>query len=241
MEFLEARRMTGPNVLWNKSGAILDISCSAEETDRLIPFCEDRIRGMLDVVGWEDESICHLRLLGGLSIAFSAPIDALYAASAINEWVWACCEAEFDDGEVADFEGKLTEIKAAIAEEINPPLLALQSAALDHDVAFLWDDDEVSVGHGSHSETWPLRELPDPDDLDWSRYHDVPAGIVTGTGLLSSALAVGVPPLPCNSSSSCSNSSSDIPLISVLAAAVTTGAVIFSATTGASTTTAGTD
>lgn len=181
MEFLDARRLTGPNVLWSKSGAILDIACTAEEAGRLIPFCEEHIRRMLEVVGWGDESICHLRLSGGLSIAFSAPIDALYAASAINEWVWACCDAEFGDGESPDFEEKAAEIKKAIEEEINPPLLALQAAATEHGVSFLWDDDEVSVGHGSRSETWPFRELPNPGDLEWSHYHDVPVGIVTGT------------------------------------------------------------
>jgi len=181
MEFLDARRMTGPNVLWNRLGAILDIACSADEADRLIPFCEDHIRRMLDAVGWNRESVCHLRLAGGISVAFSAPIDALYAASAINEWVWACCDAEFNAGEAVDFDEKLGEISAAIAEEINPPLLALEAAAIQHNVSFLWDDDEVSVGHGSGSQTWPFRELPNPADLDWSRYHDVPAGIVTGT------------------------------------------------------------
>jgi UDP-N-acetylmuramyl tripeptide synthase len=181
LEFLDARRMTGPNVLWNKSGAILDITCTPAEADQLIPYCEAQLQRMLDAVGWSDESICHLRLGAGLSIAFSAPIDALYAASAINEWLWACCDAEFGDGEAIGFEERVVEFKAAIAEEINPPLLALQAAAIEHGVSFLWDDDDVSVGHGSNSQTWPFRDLPNPDDLDWSQYRDVPAAVVTGT------------------------------------------------------------
>ena len=112
---------------------------------------------------------------------FSAPIDALYAASAISEWMWACCDAEFGDGESPVFDDSVQSIRDAIAEEVNPALLELRDAAEAHDVAFLWDDDEVSVGHGSHSETWPFRELPAPGDLDWAKYGDVPAGIVTGT------------------------------------------------------------
>jgi hypothetical protein len=181
LEFLDARRITGPNVLWNKSGAILDIACTSEEADRLLQFCEDHIRRMLAAIGWGDEAIHHIRFSGGLSIAFSAPIDALYAASEINEWVWACCDAEFGDGEATDFEEKTAEIKVAIAEEINPRLLTLQAAAIEHGVSFLWDDDFVSVGHGSHSQTWAFRELPNRDELDWSLYRDVPVGIVTGT------------------------------------------------------------
>jgi UDP-N-acetylmuramyl tripeptide synthase len=181
MEFLDARRLTGPNLLWEKPGSILDVSCTPEETDRLIPFCEAKIREMLDAVGWDKESVHHVRLSGGASIAFSGPIDALYAASAINEWVWACCDAEFNGAEQPSFDETVASIKEAIDEEVNPPLLALERAAMDHGVSLLWDDDEVSVGHGAGSETWPFRELPEPSTIDWSAYHDVPVGIVTGT------------------------------------------------------------
>ncbi|MDX1403125.1 MAG: Mur ligase family protein [Woeseiaceae bacterium] len=181
MEFLDARRLTGPNLLWEKPGSILDIACSGGEADQLIPFCEAQIRKMLAAVGWGGESVRHVRLTGGISVAFSAPIDALYAASAINEWVWACCDAEFNGAAEADLDKAAQTIRQAIAEEVNPPLLALEGAARHHDVAFLWDDDEVSVGHGAASETWPFRELPEPSALDWAAYHDVPVGIVTGT------------------------------------------------------------
>ena len=181
MEYLDARRLTGPNILWDKAGSILDVSCTSDEADRLIPFCESKIRLMLDAVGWGHESVCHIRLAGGVSVAFSGPIDALYAASAINEWVWACCDAEFNGAARPDFDETVADIIEAIAEEINPPLLALEQAALRHGVSFLWDDDEVSVGMGAGSETWPFRELPDLADIDWSAFHDVPTAIVTGT------------------------------------------------------------
>ena len=181
MQCLDARRLTGPNVLWDKPGSILDVSCTADEADRVIPFCESKIRAMLDAVGWDQETVCHIRLAGGVSIAFSGPIDALYAASAINEWVWACCDAEFNGAESPNFDEKVTEIKEAIVEEVNPPLLALERAAAEHGVTFLWDDDEASIGLGTGSQTWPFRELPDPADIDWSAFHDIPVGIVTGT------------------------------------------------------------
>jgi UDP-N-acetylmuramyl tripeptide synthase len=181
MDYLDARRLTGPNILWDKAGSILDVSCTSDEADQLIPFCEAKLNLMLDAVGWDQASITHVRLAGGASIAFSGPIDALYAASAINEWVWACCDAEFNGAEAPDFDDTVTTIKEAIAEEINPPLLALEQAATDHGVSFLWDDDDVSIGHGAGSATWPFRELPDPEKIDWSAIHDVPVGVVTGT------------------------------------------------------------
>lgn len=181
MQFLDARRLTGPNVLWNGCGAVVDIACTADEADSLVPFCEQQIVAMLDAVGWGTESVRHIRLAGGVSIAFSAPIDALYAASAIGEFAWAACDAHFNGADAVDFGAISAEIRAAIAEEVNPALLQLEQAALAHNVSFLWDDDEVSVGLGTGSEVWPFRELPGPGQLDWSQFHDIPVGIVTGT------------------------------------------------------------
>ena len=120
---------------------------------------------MLDAIDWDGEAICHTRLAGGVSIAFSGPIDALYAASEINEWVWACCDAEFKGAEQPEFDATVAEIRKAIEAEVNPALIALEQAAIAHGVSFLWDDDEVSVGLGTGSETWPFRKLPHPADL----------------------------------------------------------------------------
>ena len=182
MEFLDARRLTGPSLLWNRAGSILDVRCTEAEARKLAPVWENHVRQMLEAVGWQDEETCHWPLSGGISLAFSAPIDVLYAASAINEWAWACCNEQLNGGEPAeDFESAAERLKGEITEEANPALLTLQAAAEQHNVSFLWDDDEVSIGLGEGSETWPFRELPDPESLDWSKYHDVPAGLVTGT------------------------------------------------------------
>ena len=181
MEYLDARRITGPNLLWNRPGSILDISCSAEETDDVIRAWESAVRYMLEAVGWSDESTCYSRLSGGVSLVFSAPIDALYAASEINEWAWLCMQSGVEAEAFPDLAARIAEIRDLIKEEVNPALLQLEAAAIEHGVSFLWDDDDVSVGLGTGSDTWPFRELPHPDELDWARFHDVPVGIVTGT------------------------------------------------------------
>ena len=181
MEYIDARRLTGPSLLWNRPGTVLDVSASKEETEKLIPFWESNIRRMLDAVGWENESTCSWRLSGGVSLAFSAPIDALYAASEINEWAWACCDSEFNGAAAPDFDEAVERSLEEIAEEANPQLMALEAAAVEHGKTFLWDDDEASVGLGSGSRTWPVGELPDPREVDWDSLHDIPCGLVTGT------------------------------------------------------------
>ena len=136
---------------------------------------------MLNAVGWADESTCSWRLSAGVSLAFSAPVDALYAASEINEWAWACCDSEFNGADVPDFDETVKRMRTVIAEEENPGLLKLEAAAEAHGVTFLSDDDKASVGQGTGSLTWPVRKLPEPDELDWDSLHDIPAGLITGT------------------------------------------------------------
>ena len=181
MEFIDARRLTGPSLLFDKPGAILDVRCSAGDADRLIPVWEKHIRHMLAELGWADYELHALKLLGGVSLAFTSPIDTLYAASEVNEWAWAACDNELNGSDAPDFAKALADIRSSAEEESNAELLQLMQAAEVRDQTFLWDDDEASVGLGRGSQTWPVRELPEPKDLDWTRFHDVPIGVVTGT------------------------------------------------------------
>jgi cyanophycin synthetase len=181
MEFIDARRLTGPSLLFDLPGSILDVACTGDEADRLEPAWEKHLRRMLDAVGWQDCQLSAIRLTGGISLGYTAPIDALYAASEIHEWVWAACNAELNGSDEPDFDEALERLNAAIEEEANPELMQLLAAAGEHGVTLLWDDDFVSLGHGQFSETWPVRGLPDPAALDWSAYQDVPSGLVTGT------------------------------------------------------------
>lgn len=181
MQFLDARRITGPNVFWSKPGAILDIACTPDDADRLAAYSEKQLFRMLHALNWRDESVRHIRLAAGISIAFSAPIDSLYAASAISEWLWTCCDAQFNNGAQVDFSASVAQIRAAIDDEKNPALLALADAAKVRGLSFLWDDDEVSVGLGSGSAVWPVADLPAPNCVDWQQLGDIPVGIVTGT------------------------------------------------------------
>lgn len=167
-------------MIFDGPGSILDISCSAEEADLLIPVWQSNVEQMVAELGWDQPEIASRKLLGGASMAFSAPIDALYAASAINEWAWAASAHQLgSDIECPNFEQTAEEIRAAIAEEANPKLMQLIGDAASHRKTLLWDDDEVSVGLGSGAKTWPVREIP--DELQWDSYHDVPVGLVTGT------------------------------------------------------------
>ncbi len=181
MQFLDARRLTGPSLLFDTHGSVLDIACSDDEAGRLVPAWKKHVERMLAELGWSDVEFATAKLVGGVSLGFTAPLDALYAASAINEWAWAACDQELNGTDAPEFSAALAEIRDAIAEEANPALIELEAQAAANGVTMLWDDDEVSLGLGRHSQTWPVRELPEPHSLDWTEFHDVPTVLVTGT------------------------------------------------------------
>ncbi len=132
-------------------------------------------------LGWGAPEFNAVLLVGGVSLAFTAPLDALYAASELNEWAYASCAHLIDGAEEPDFDQAVDALRQSADEESNPRLLDVQRLADAHGVTLLWDDDEASLGLGRYSMTWPVRELPDPETIDWAIYRDVPIGLVTGT------------------------------------------------------------
>src|SRR5262249_14024495 len=121
------------------------------------------------------------RFAGGATLAVTAPIDALYSATLVNEWAAAAAAALADGLDPPPLEPAAGEIRAKIEREANPALLALAAAATARNVTFLSGDGKASVGLGSGSQIWSDRNLPDPRDIDWSAVADVPVALVTGT------------------------------------------------------------
>jgi cyanophycin synthetase len=203
----DSRRLTGLNLLSPHPGAVIDVSLGGGEADAeaLIGAWRRQARRILDALGWRDEEVAVRRFGSGASLYLSAPIDALYAATEVNEWAWeaALAEAGAAGGAGADEAGAAGEaggdwagaggqdalafaaaaerLRTAVAHERNPALVALRAAAAAHGVAFLADDERVTVGLGAGSRTWPRGEVPPPGAVDWAAVHDVPVALVTGT------------------------------------------------------------
>lgn len=180
MTFLDSRRLTGPGLLLDCPGAALEIKMDGPERERAIAQWRAAARRMLDAVGWEAERLAVRTYSGGASLALSAPPDALYAATEVNEWAWQ--EAADAPGESRPaYEAAADRLRDTIAAERNPRLLALRSVARARGLTFLSDADTVSVGSGTGALVWPAAALPDPEAVDWGRVHDIPTVLVTGS------------------------------------------------------------
>lgn len=181
MEIVDSRRLPGPNLFSSRPGAVLDVKLAAEEDPDAVRDAWSRhVRALLTALGFADSEIHSRRFHAGLSLMITAPIDALYAATEVNETAFAQARIELL-GQADPAPLELAALVAAVASEKKPLLLELQTQARAQGVAFLWDDRAVSLGMGAFSQTWSTRALPDPADLDWSRFKKLPTAMVTGT------------------------------------------------------------
>jgi cyanophycin synthetase len=175
------RRLTGPGLIWDLPGAVVDVFFEDIDAGTLTSLWEKHARHVLDALGWTDERLVHRRFQGGVNLAISAPMDQLYTAIFVAQTAWHYCAAELLDAAYMPFEQIINDLKTVMAQEANPDLIALIAAAAAHDVDILCDDDEVSLGHGGGSRTWPIAGLPKPDQVPWPILHDVPFALITGT------------------------------------------------------------
>lgn len=185
----DSRRLTGPNVLADYPGAVIDAAVSEEEASALAAAWEVALQALLKALRWPCTRTAVRNFPGGMSLLVEGPIDALYAATELNEWAWAQAVSAQARGALPlqedDLAHALAEatpiLKASWREEANPPLLRLQRAAERHDSVFLTDDDHASVGLGKHSQQWPVRALPEAGDVAWEERGRIPVAMITGT------------------------------------------------------------
>lgn len=181
MEFLDARRLTGPNLHFDVPAAVLDVACEPGEAAGLESAWREAVSTIWSALGEPAAQFSRIDVEGGVSFAFTAPGDALYVASEVNQLAFSLAAPAAVTGPEPVIEQELVRLRAARDEERNPALQSLAAAAREHAVTLLRDDDEVSLGMGASASVWPVRALPGLDEINWSGYRDVPVGLVTGT------------------------------------------------------------
>jgi cyanophycin synthetase len=190
--FTDSRRLTGANPWFAETGAALETSDVVVDA-ALLDGWRARIARARTALGWSDGPVLAREHAQGASLAFAAPIDQLYAATDVNEWAWlASVDAAHADIDYARFHAPgyaavwdeacaLITLRALADSEASPALIALTHAAAAHRLAFLIDDDALTIGEGISGCSWPLDALPDAAGIDWTALHDIPIALVTGT------------------------------------------------------------
>ncbi len=205
MRILDSRRLTGPNLLLDGPGVILDVTLAGLDPDAAVAAWRAALFPLLDTVGFGDSRTSTRAYPGGLLLAFSAPIDVLYTATEVNEAAWHAAaqslgggetprehhhdphdpdlESADEDGDApSDPDATIARLRNALAHERAPALTTLAREAVRRGVTLLADDRRVSVGLGTGSRVWPTEETATiAPRLPWAELHDIPVALVTGT------------------------------------------------------------
>ncbi|MDA1081811.1 MAG: Mur ligase family protein [Gemmatimonadetes bacterium] len=189
--FEDSRRLTGPNFWLGERGVILDAALHSERATAEIAAWRDRVAELTGPFGWRTE-IAVRRDGSRAVLAFTAPLDALYTATLINEWAWTLAATDGiaraaampppdDEPLPVELPQALERLHLLLAAEANPALVAMAERAARENVPFLSDDELVTVGYGARSETWPARAVPSPDAVEWKARETIPVALVTGS------------------------------------------------------------
>jgi UDP-N-acetylmuramyl tripeptide synthase len=177
----DCRRLTGPSLVWDKTGAILDVLIEDMDMDAVLDCWYRQVNLLLSQIDWPEPELAHRRYENGFNLVLAAPLDRLYAATLVLETAWYFCCCELLNVETQDADVLIRDIHDQIQAERNQAMLNLQVAAAEHSVDFLADDDTVTVGHGGGSISWDIDAIPPLEQIDWSPVHDVPVALITGT------------------------------------------------------------
>lgn len=184
LELDDSRRLTGKGLLWDLPGAIIDVFVDGIDKTKVVDCWQKHVEKLLAAVNWSNEKTIHRIFEDGVSLALSAPFDALYAATEINEAAWSLTSDELL-GHSTDNEHLCNVLTNSliqlIDDEVNPALLELINKAESLKMPWLVDDDEFSLGFGKTVEVWPVDKLPKIENLQWDKYQAVPVAMITGT------------------------------------------------------------
>jgi cyanophycin synthetase len=205
---VESRRLTGGNLFFASTGAVLDLVGVPAE-DGLIDAWRDRVERAGRRLGWVNRRSVARRHAGGASLAIAAPYDQLFLATEVNEWALCAALVERDPARWTGLESLLVaealqaaenaanpaaEIAPVIEEsaafvrferlsslESHPPLRALLEAAARRGLPHVLDESELTLGAGVGGRNFPLAALPNVADVRWEELRDIPTAIVTGS------------------------------------------------------------
>jgi UDP-N-acetylmuramyl tripeptide synthase len=208
LPFDASRRLTGPNLFFPATGAVLNAIAA---DDALVADWRSRAARGLARLCWPPLAGELPRVVArphsrGVSLAIAAPLDQLYTATELNEWAW-CASVHARDpvrwhglerawfaealeqasdpsqliAPVLDEDAALARLLRLAAREASPRLVALVAAARARGLPVIDDDEQLSVGYGAGARHWPRDRLPSPPEIDWSGLRTLPVALVSGS------------------------------------------------------------
>jgi cyanophycin synthetase len=205
LPFEDSRRLTGPNLFFASTGAVLEVTANVAD-ELLLDEWRGRVAHARERLAWKRADTVVRRHPPRATLAFTAPCDQLFLATEINEW--ALCSALLERDPVhwrwlqdalqqAALENAddpqsvippMLEESAAFARferlaatERRPRLQPLIETAAVRDIPYVLDDTILTLGAGAGAVDLPLTDLPTVAEVIWESLHEIPTAIVTGS------------------------------------------------------------
>ena len=125
----------GPNRFSRQAGALLHVAISPQEGTALLLAWRTLARDFAARLGWPAPEIVVSRHRGEAQCFLGAPIDALLAATEVNERSWVAAErivaGATRGAQADDRRDDLARLRVHVQHERAPLLVALQQAAAE--------------------------------------------------------------------------------------------------------------
>jgi UDP-N-acetylmuramyl tripeptide synthase len=201
----DSRRLTGANLFFAHTGAVLEVVGIAID-EELLRGWRTRVGRARTHLQWSETESVARRHATGASLALAAPCDQLFLATEINEWAlcatlrqsepgrWDSLPAEMLAAALADAADPASVLPPVLdeaaamarfdllaAREARPALRALLAQAEARGLPHLLDDTDLTLGYGAGSRSFALAALPTGADIPWPQLHGIPTVLVTGS------------------------------------------------------------
>jgi cyanophycin synthetase len=182
MQLVDSWRLFGANLQTRGPAALAEVAWDAgEDVSRAVDAWKSEVTRMGAAIGLPVADAAARVYRGGGVLTFSATIDVLLPATDVNEWAVLSAASILRGEGPHPLEPARTDLAALLLAGTRPRLLALEAEALARGMPFLWDDEELTLGAGKASRSWPMSELPAEEAVPWDRIGTIPIALVTGT------------------------------------------------------------
>jgi cyanophycin synthetase len=138
LPFDSSRRLTGSNLFFASTGAVLE-TLGVEIDGTLLAEWRMRVARARASLCWPDSppAIVARRHAAGTSLALAAPLDQLFTATEVNEWAFCASLVAADPTRWSHLEGALVDAARAAAEQSSmSAAFAVAMPVIDEQAAF---------------------------------------------------------------------------------------------------------
>ena len=179
LSIADSRRLLGPNFHDTRPGVVLEVRFEEEEGEQLLERWVQAAQHLARELSWPQPELRVRREQGGAALFFTAPVDALMAATNVNEQAWVSAER----GDPVPSAEIVNELRALVGDEqrAHANLAIVYDAAVASGRVVTFDDESLTAGVGAGSRTWSVDDVPRIERVDWRGVNNAPVALIAGS------------------------------------------------------------